>query len=227
MHRSERLKLRFGSYDTPQFKYGATVWDEVRGDVAIVGLSAGRIPWPIGKKPGVRGRSLVVYHGLLRAIQREAGPVVRHWFGVTQYTYQKWKRELGIVGETEGTKVLRRLYMDGSQGVKARRAGRKTLSSPERAAKIAAAMRGKRRPKWVIAKVAAAMRGKRRSAETRLKMSKAQKRIGTRPPAVSGPAWTKAEDALLATLPDRQVAERIGRSVSACRQRRWKLRPPD
>jgi hypothetical protein len=40
----ERFKLRYGPYKTPRFKYGKKVQDEWRGEVTIVGLSAGRIP---------------------------------------------------------------------------------------------------------------------------------------------------------------------------------------
>lgn len=47
-----RFKLYFGPYRTPRLRLGAMVQDEVRGQVRI-GVSAGRIPWPIGQKgPG-------------------------------------------------------------------------------------------------------------------------------------------------------------------------------
>jgi len=42
-----RFVLLFGPYSTPQFRYGGIVQDEVRGEVEIVGLSDGRIPWPM------------------------------------------------------------------------------------------------------------------------------------------------------------------------------------
>jgi hypothetical protein len=59
----ERFKLRYGSYKTPRFKYGKKVEieDEWRGEVTIVGLSAGRIPWPMGQSGA--NKSLVVYRG--------------------------------------------------------------------------------------------------------------------------------------------------------------------
>jgi hypothetical protein len=37
----ERFKLRYGPYKTPRSKYGKKVQDEWRGEVKIVGLSAG------------------------------------------------------------------------------------------------------------------------------------------------------------------------------------------
>jgi hypothetical protein len=53
----DRHRLLFGPYRTPVFKYGDVVICDVRGQVEIVGLSAGRIPWPVGKRgpPPVRG----------------------------------------------------------------------------------------------------------------------------------------------------------------------------
>jgi hypothetical protein len=61
-----RFKLHFGPYRMPQFRYGAKVQDEVRGEVTIVGLTNGRIPWPTGKV--TQGKSLVVYKGLPRPL---------------------------------------------------------------------------------------------------------------------------------------------------------------
>jgi hypothetical protein len=43
-------RLLFGAYRTPVFKYGDVVICEARGQVEIVGLSGGRIPWPVGKR---------------------------------------------------------------------------------------------------------------------------------------------------------------------------------
>jgi len=49
MPRVDRHQLRFGPYRTPRFKYGARVECEVRGEVTIIGLSDGPIPWLVGK----------------------------------------------------------------------------------------------------------------------------------------------------------------------------------
>ena len=54
-------------------------------------------------------------------------------------------------------------------------------------------------------------------------MSEAHKRRGTRPPAVDGPPWTPAEDALLGTMNDKDVAARIGRSEPAVSDSRYVL----
>ena len=54
-------------------------------------------------------------------------------------------------------------------------------------------------------------------------MSAAQKRRGIRPPAVKGLTWMPEEDAILGTMSDANVAERIGRTLSAVQSRRYLL----
>src|SRR5262249_25101925 len=88
------------------------------------------------------------------------------------------------------------------------------------------AMRGKRRPPHVVEAVAAAHRGTRASEESRRKMSEAHRKRGTRPPKAGRP-WTEEEDALVRTLPAKEVARRTGRSLSAVWCRRQTLGRPD
>jgi hypothetical protein len=45
-------------------------------------------------------------------------------------------------------------------------------------------------------------------------------------PSPSGPLWTPAEDAMLGTMPDGQLAARIGRTAGSVAARRHKLRIP-
>jgi hypothetical protein len=45
-----RLKPRNGPYRTPRFRYGAIKQCALRSDVVIVGISNGRIPWPMGRQ---------------------------------------------------------------------------------------------------------------------------------------------------------------------------------
>ena len=47
MHDADRFKLRFGPYRAPPFRYGQRVLCEVRGLVAVCGLTDASIPWPI------------------------------------------------------------------------------------------------------------------------------------------------------------------------------------
>lgn len=138
----ERFKLRFGKYAKPAFKIGKRANDAILGEVTIIGVTVGKIPWPVFQNKG--RKSLVLYRGLLRALQRESAGAVCYWWGVSPYTVSKWKQLLGI-GKTVGTTKLHSLTFKGEAGERARIAGRPTLSSPERRAKISAAMLGKPR----------------------------------------------------------------------------------
>jgi hypothetical protein len=124
---------------------------------------------------------------------------------------------------TDGTSaLLSRWAPETIQSDEANRRRDPTLKSPERAAKIAAAKRGKPRPPGVNEALRKVNVGKKASRATRRKMSEAHKRRGTRPP-LAGEPWTAEEDALLGTMKDRDVAARIGRSESAVSERRYAL----
>jgi hypothetical protein len=104
-----RFKLHFGPYGTPRFKHGAVVQDALRGAVKIVGLTAGRIPWPIGKKG--RSKAPVVFiKGLAKALRKESGPAVRHWWGVSVGRVYRWRTALGVEHTNPGTHRLRSAY---------------------------------------------------------------------------------------------------------------------
>jgi hypothetical protein len=79
-----RFRLHFGPYRTPRFRMGAVVEDELRGAVRIVKLTDAPIPWPIGKAEDGR-LALVVYGALAKAVRRESGVAVCHWWGTSWY----------------------------------------------------------------------------------------------------------------------------------------------
>jgi hypothetical protein len=56
-------------------------------------------------------------------------------------------------------------------------------------------------------------------------MSEAHKQDGTIP-RVAGMPWTAAEDALLGTMPDTEVAARTGRTLVPVQSRRFMFRVP-
>jgi hypothetical protein len=91
------------SYETPHFRYGDSAFCEFRGEVIITGLSPAPIPWPIAKRPGGRGRTLVISAGLAAAVRRESAAAVCHYWGVTPQTVTKWRKALGVGQYTEGT----------------------------------------------------------------------------------------------------------------------------
>jgi len=203
-----------GRYRTPRFKYGNVVSDTVRGDVEIVGLSDGRIPWPIGKRN--RGKSLVVFGDLERAIRTESNLAVCYWWGIRPQTVTKWRNALGVGAVTPGTSRLRREAL-APRGNAMR--AKIDYDDAERNAKIAAARRGKPRPPHVIEALRQANRGRRLSEGHRRKISEVNLRNGNRPPKAGRP-WTEAEDALLRKLPAAEVAEQSGRTLRAVYMRR-------
>lgn len=91
---SKRLQLRFGPYRTPRFRYGSIVHCEALGQVEIIRLSDGRIPWPKGRKVGGTAHGFVLYRDLAKAVRNEAGLVVCHWWGVSMnaVTQSTWRR---------------------------------------------------------------------------------------------------------------------------------------
>jgi hypothetical protein len=207
MHDAIRFKLHFGPYRTPRFRIGQKVQCEVLGEVTVYRVSAGRIPWPVTAR-----RALVVYAGLARAIRKESIQAVAHHWGVSPQTVTQWRRRLGIKGEPAGTRQLRRTYWLREEWAEtARRRAWAKARDPQRREKIAAAKRGKPRPKSVIDGMRRRMLGKRRSASTRRKMSAAHKARGTRPPWLN-PSWEQWEDELVRRLSGIEAAKQTGRT---------------
>jgi len=228
MRTAERFKLRFAKYRTPKFRYGSIVACAVRGPLRIVGLTNGRIPWPIGYPPDKSGgrASLVVYKGLAKAVRVEASQAVQRWWGVGHATVWKWRRALDAPANTKGTSALRKLYGQEDWFQAAQRKAVSMANSPERRKKIAAAKRGKKLPKHLVAAMAQRQLGKTASPDTRKKMSKTHKALGTRPPWLK-PAWQPWEDELVRTLSTADAAGQTGRTISAVRNRRHALGVPD
>lgn len=213
-------KLFFGPYKTPPYKYGQIVMDDAYGEVKIIGTSAAKIPWPMHRRGS--GRPIpVLYKDLAKAVRNEMFQSVQHHWGVSTWTVDRWRKALKVPTSNKATHMFRVAY-----GKKHRQrtieAFRPHRSSPERAAKIAAAKRGKPRPKHVVEAIRRASLGRRHSAEARQRMSAAQKRRGAWPPA-PGKAWSAAEDELVRTLPAAEVAKRTKRTLSAVYARRRKF----
>jgi hypothetical protein len=221
----DNARLLFGPYRTPRFRYGATVFCEMRGYIEIVGLSTGRIPWPIGKR-GRGRRSLVVYKGLAKAVQREASVAICHWWGITAQTVTKWRKALDVGRMNEGTTRVFQLSTFRPAFIAGRKKAHAKARDPVRCAKIAAAKMGKKRPPHVIQALIKANLGRKPSEETLKKMSAAHLRRGTRPPKAGRP-WTKKENRLIRLLPAAEVAARTNRTLLAVYSQRRILGLPD
>lgn len=193
---------------------GAIVQCEVRGEVKIVGLSDGPIPWPIGKKGGAK--SLVVYKDLAKALRNESCQAVGHWWGLSRAPISIWRKALGVGLTTPGTHALRAEYAQEPWAIEARRKALSKARDPLRLEKIGASKRGKPQPAHVRAALLKANLGRKASEEARKKMRAAHKARDTRPPWLN-PPWTKAEDRLARnlSLTAAEVAKRTGRTLSA------------
>ncbi len=99
--RQERVKLRFGPYKTPRFKYGDVVFCERFGEVRITGLSGGRIPWPTCRQ-GKRN-VIILFKSLVNAVRRESSAAVQYWWGVGHGTLTAWRKVLEVPIANAGT----------------------------------------------------------------------------------------------------------------------------
>jgi len=207
-----RIRLHFGPYGTPKFKYGHLVWDEIRGWVRIVGISDSPIPWPIGSDG--RTKSLVLYGDLVKALMNESGVAVRHWWGLSGWHIRKYRRALNVPTANFGARWLWRAQAFTPEFRAAQQRGLIRCREPEICQKISAAHRGRKRPEEVGQKVSAALTGRVRSAKHRRSLSIAHKLRGTRPPKAGRP-WTDAENVWLFKLTPADVAKRTGRSLYA------------
>lgn len=142
-------ELRLGYYRTPEVAVGGRLHCAVRGEVIVVGMSNGRIPWPLASKPGNTNRMLVIYGDLKRAVTREAAITVCHHWGVTPQTVSKWRKAMGVGPHTDGSRELRRSH-GLRKWLKIKDKVLAKAGDPERCEKIAAAKYGKKRPPHVI-----------------------------------------------------------------------------
>jgi hypothetical protein len=220
MHDLERFKLLHGPYVAPRCQVGSRLFCEVRGQVIVCGISAGRIPWPIGKRG--RARSLVVCGDLAKALQRESNIAICYWFGITGQTVTKWRKALDVPQVNEGT---RRLYVDYTPErlpEDVRRRAIANANTPEANAKKSASMRGKPKPPHVLEALLRANIGKKHTPEQRARRAEALRLRGGLPPG--GRVWEPEEVAMLGLVPDEEIAQRTGRSLGAVMCKRQKLR---
>jgi hypothetical protein len=144
-----------------------------RGEVRIVGLSEVPIPWPIGQTlPRGRGRTLVLYGGLAETVKRESSEAVAYFWGVTAQTVTIWRKALGVGQYNEGTTALKS-ERQAPVLERARVAAAPTWSSPERAEKMSAALKGRVQPPHVIEAARKGRTGKPHDEQARAKMSRA------------------------------------------------------
>jgi hypothetical protein len=222
-----RPRLYFGPYNIPRYRIGQAVHCERFGDVEIVRTSNGRIPWPIGRRRGSRGRSsLVLYGDLAKAVQRETRVAVCYWWGCSGAAAQAVRRALDVPKMNEGASIRRQEVVQLPSVKAGRRKAWAKARDPERRRKIAEARRGKPRSPEVVATMRSRMLGTHPADSTRAKMSEAHRKRGTRPPWIN-PPWSAQDDEFVRTIPAKAAAERTGRTLSAVYNRRNVLQVPD
>lgn len=194
----ERLRLRYGPYRTPRFRYGKVVWCAARGDVTLCGLSEAPIPWPVGKKG--RSRALVLFGALAEAVRRETALAVAYHWGVSPQTVTGWRKALGVGAVTDSTRAAKQEHFAEPWADEAREKAHAKAQDPARREKIAAGRRGRSRPAHVVD----AMREGR----------------GALP-------WTAEDDELVRTLPPAEAARRTGHPLRSVYRRRRALGLPD
>jgi hypothetical protein len=220
MHDTDRYKLLHGPYLAPRCWIGSRLFCEVRGEVIVCGITAGRIPWPIGKRGSAR--SPVVCGDLINAVRLESNLAVCHWWGVAPQTVSKWRKAIGVPMTNEGTRRLHVEYIQERLPPEVQERARAKANSPAANAKKALAKLGKPQPPHVLEALKRANTGRKLTAEHRAKIGEANRRIGRRPPA--GRVWEPWELALLGTLPDAEVAKRTSRTELSVSRKRCKLR---
>ncbi|MDB5343971.1 MAG: hypothetical protein JWP89_2348 [Schlesneria sp.] len=208
---------RDSAYSTPKFKYGEVVFDDVRGEVEIVGLSDATIPWPIGKKRNAK--SLVVYQGLATALHFESNATVCELWGITPQTVSKWRKELGVERANSGTVQRLRQMMTPAKKAKMDAARAPTYRDPQRLEKIRQARLGQPRPKSLMKKLREASLGRKWTDDQRRQLMAA--RIRRHPKSYE--PWTAEEDLLVRMNSIRRVVELTGRSKRVVELRRKEL----
>ena len=104
-----KTDLLFGPYETPALKVGDLTWCFLRDDDVIIhDWTIAPICWPLCRRvesPGFPG--LLVDEVLARAIRQESAAAIRYWWGVSNFTVNKWRKALGVNRQNnEGSQIL-------------------------------------------------------------------------------------------------------------------------
>lgn len=225
MNDRERLKLLYGPYEPPRARRGDVLTCEYRGrDVKVGGMSSDApIQWPTALKTGKR--SLIVCGDLARAVRTESEIAVAHHWGVSVVTVWYWRKALGVPQITEGTARLYEDYKPEKLTDDVVALGREHAREPEVRERMAETKRGV--PAHPNTR-AALMESCQQPKSDDWKRQARERMVGKRPwgPNSVRPDWTPNEDALLGTDRDRAVAQKVGRTIAAVRQRRQALGIP-
>jgi len=221
---TERNRLLFGPYQAPPLKRGDREFCLVRdAPVYVIGISKGRIPWPVClpvEQPR-RGRGLLIDDELARAVRHESALAVAYWWGVHRTAVRRWRRALEVTKtNNEGT---HRLVLGAVQDSLDSRFGEGACPYPPRG----------RAAVWTPQEIA--LLGALPDAELARRTGRSlpainKKRLALGRAAVTGDGtlyheryWSAEEDKLVRNLPPEEAARRTGRSAHAVHHRRAHL----
>ena len=218
----DRFRLLYGPYRSPKVHRGSRLFCEIRGTVIVGGFRfAGEIPWPYVKQ---RGCPPILCGDLVKAIRCESKLAVMRYFGLSKEIVRRFRRALNVPAQTDGTRQLQGRVATNRKDDRLSRA-RRNSKKPAALAKLAAKLKGRVIPSHIIQAVREAAQ-RPRSLSWKKKMAEYWRKRGHPPGHPESRFWTAAEDAILGTAPDAQVAKRIKRSVSAIYNRRGRVGIP-
>ncbi len=203
----EKVQFVGGPYTTPTVPVGGWLQCEVRGLLQVGGYSNALIPWPTAAR---NRKQLIVCGDLLKALKTESRLAVAFHFGISPQMVSGFRRALGIERFTAGSTRLfwRNVKLAGSDEARAKmsrqREGREDLMTPEDRARLREIQS---RPKSEAWKARAAERWQRRYL------------LSGKPDP-----WTDEDLKLIGTLPDREVAKLLNRSLQAVKAKKFQLR---
>ena len=180
---------------------------QLRGTVKIGGYSDAPIPWP----RIWRRRSLVICGDLLRALRTESVYAVTHHWGLSRAIVSYYRQQLSIPRLNPGSyRLFREIVIEAARRLEAR-------------AKLSAAREGK--PSTESARDRERLRRIQRRPKPKELRRRMSERLRRRFDLVGPyPRWTPEELAMIGTMPDREVARRVGRSLSAVRGKKFSER---
>jgi hypothetical protein len=203
----DRYRLIDGPYYPPRTARGHFLVCEFRGKVKVGGYSNAPIPWPrIWNR-----RSLVMCGDLVRALKTESRYAISYYWGLSLASVSAYRTQLSVLRMNPGTsRLIYELVLPASH-------------TPEARAKLSAAKEGK--PSTESRSDRERLRCIQRQPKPEKFKRKMREYMRRRFDTIGPyPRWTRRELAMIGTMPDREVARRINRSLSAVRHRKFALR---
>jgi hypothetical protein len=226
-------QLHHGPYTPPALRRGDRATCVYRdGDVVITSWSDGRISWPRCRRLDTRGGTgLLVDEELARAVRLESSLAIQHWWGVTESTVWKWRQALGVPWFNEGSTRLRNeLNVELGAGLKGKRLPPEQVERRRRTAKelgLRPVQRPGGRP-WTTKELG--LLGTMTDDDLATEIGRTERAVRVmrlrqgipvakdrrrREHHTGSRTWTDSELALLGTVPDSELAARIGRTQGA------------